>query len=59
MSRDDVIGERIDPITGVKVSEYAEESQEVGESADSPEDIVERIDPITGVKVSEEDAPTG
>ena len=24
MSRDDVIGERIDPITGVKVSEYAE-----------------------------------
>tara|TARA_B100000029_G_scaffold297279_2_gene290471 strand:- start:2050 stop:3948 length:1899 start_codon:yes stop_codon:yes gene_type:complete len=38
MSRDDVIGERIDPITGVKVSEYAEESQEVGESADSPEE---------------------
>ena len=34
MSRDDVIGERIDPITGVKVSEYAEESQEVAESAD-------------------------
>jgi len=38
MSRDDVIGERIDPITGVKVSEYAEESQEVAESADSPEE---------------------
>ena len=38
---------------------HADESQEGGESADSPEDTVERIDPITGVKVSEEDAPTG